>query len=95
MLTPLSPNSTSTAGKSGQNHSTRRAVDASAAATSAAPRRNNDRRLRPDRRRRQEPRQGEERRRRRDRRQPELLNARTGMPESISTRTGGIIDTTA
>ena len=51
-----------------------------------------DRRIRPDRRQRNEVVRFE-RRKKRDRRNPELLNARTGQPESINQRKGGRIDT--
>ncbi len=55
-----------------------------------------DRRMVPDRRRRNDPKyKGEERRRRLDRRRPELLNARSGKPENITSRRGRLVNTKA
>ncbi len=52
-----------------------------------------DRRRRPDRRqRRKQSYQGPERRRGFDRRQPRLLNPRTGRPESLESSTGRTLD---
>lgn len=55
--------------------------------------RNNERRRRPDRRRQQIPLTMEDRRRQNDRRQPKLLNAKSALPEKISSQKGRTIDT--
>lgn len=53
---------------------------------------NNERRRQPDRRREQSPIQGKDRRRIRDRRQPILLDPKTGAPKALTSRKGQTID---